>query len=141
MTTQTFPILTVNFIKENIGKEITWHAYGDRHNFPMKGICRILGLKEDGNKVRPEIVHIKGDDLSFGWVEDNYITYSDGSRPVLIGSAFDIFNVKWDIEGQGMLRINGTPMTYGIVVYNGEDVNEKARKATTATEFDIEHIV
>jgi len=141
MTTQNFPLLTVDFINNNIGKEITWHAYGDRRNLPMKGVCKILGLEVKGEKTRPVIEHVKGDDLSFGWLEDDYITYSDGGRPVRIGSAFDLYDVKWDVQSQGLSRANGNPMTYSIVVRNGEDVNEKAKAATTATEFDIEHIV
>lgn len=137
MTTQTFPQLTVDFIKENIGKEITWFAYGDKSNLPYKGICKLLGIEGD----RPVVEHIKGDDLSFGRAGDGLITYSDSGRLVHIGSAFDLYDVKWDVESQGFTRANGNPMTYGIVVLNGEDVNEKARKATTATEFEIEHIV
>jgi hypothetical protein len=129
--------LTVEYIKSNIGKEITWHAYGAKSNHPYKGVCKLLGFENN----RPVIEHIKGDDLSFGWAEDGLITYSDSGRLVRIGSAFDIYNLKWDVESQGMSRANGNPMTYSIVVYNGEDLNEVARKATTATEFDIEHIV
>lgn len=137
MTTQPFPLLTVEFIKENIGKEITWHAYGDKANLPYKGVCRLIGIESN----RPVVEHIKGDDLSYGWVEDNYITYSDGGRSVHIGSPFDIYNVKWDVPSKGFSRAGGNPMTYGIVVRNGEDVNDIAKNATTATEFEIEHLV
>src|SRR5688572_24703400 len=97
MTTQTFPNLTVTFIEENIGKEITWHAYGDKANLPYKGICKLLGIKGD----RPVVEHVKGDDLSFGRAEDGLITYSDSGRLVHIGSAFDLYDVKWDVESQG----------------------------------------
>lgn len=136
-----YPLLTVDFINENIGKEITWHSYGDPRNFPSKGICILKGLVVNDGRLRPIIEHIKGDDLSYGWVENNYITYSDGGRPVRLGSPFDLYNLKWDVPSMGFIRANGNPMTYGIVVRNDEDVNEKARKATTATEFEIEHII
>lgn len=133
MTTKdtTGNMLTVKFINENVGKEITWHAYGDSRNFPYKGICKLIGLQTKDGKTRPIIEHIKGDDLSFGWAEDGLINYSDSGRLVHIGSAFDLYNLKWDVPSHGLSRANGNPMTFGIVVYNGEDVNEKAKKRKT----------
>lgn len=136
-----YPLLTTEFINENIGNEITWHAYGNPANLPYKGVCKLMGLETKDGHLHPLIEHIKGDDLSFGWVQDNYITYSDSNRLVRLGSPFDLYNLKWDVPGLGLSRANGNPMTYGIVVRNYEDVNDKARRATTALEYDIEHIV
>lgn len=121
MTTTTYPALTAQFINENIGKEITWHCYGYSGNLPYKGICKLLGINGD----KPIVEHIKGDDLSFGRIEDGLITYSDSGRIVRIGSAFDIYS------------INSNGMQRDFVVYSDEDAQEKAKSITTHTNFEL----
>jgi hypothetical protein len=129
MTTQNFPLLTVDFINNNIGKEITWFAYGDKSNFPYKGICIIKGLEKSGNYTRPVIEHIKGDELSFGYIQNDFITYSDNDRPVKLGNPFDLY------------RINMNGMYRDIVVPAGQDAREVAKRTIATDEFEIEHLV
>lgn len=137
MSTQTFPTLTVEFVNNNIGKEITWFAYGDKANFPYKGICRLIGMEQTTRinpvtntpYVRPVVEHIKGDELSFGYQQEDFITYSDDDRPVSIGNPFDLYRIK----------ING--IERDMVVSTGENATEKAKRLVDSEAFDLEHIV
>jgi hypothetical protein len=123
-TTTSASALTVQFINENIGKEITWHCFGDRSNLPYKGICKLLGIKD--NKVVAET--IKGSDLSFGRVEDGLITYSDSGRVVRIGSAFDIYTLKTEGGERDFMVLNG---------YDAQDI----AKSLTTSQFELIHCI
>lgn len=132
-----FPVLTVEFINQHIGREITWHAYGCNGVLPCKGICRILGVEATGEinpvthqpYIRAITEHIKGNNLRQAWVENDHLICTESNRPVYLGSAFDIYKL-----------ISAGKERY-FVVRNGENVQTVASSLTAIDKFEIEHII
>lgn len=140
-TTQS-TILTPSFINENMGKVITWYAFGYKGNFPMKGKCKLLGTTIDKrDRTVPLIEHIAGDNLSYAWLEDGEFNYSDSGRLVHVGEIFELYNIIYDVPKFGYLKSTGNPMHLGMVHWLGNDINEEIKRATTATEYELQLIV
>jgi hypothetical protein len=131
-----FEVLTVQFLNNNIGKEITWHAYGSKGILPSKGICKILGTESAGassipekNILRPRVENIKGDDLCSAWTEDDQFVCSESQQRIYLGSAFDIYK----------MTVNNAERI--LMVRNGEVAREVANNISSATDITLEHIV
>lgn len=132
--------LTIDFLNNNIGNIIDWFSYGSKTNTPSSGHCRILGTRVDERgRIRPVVEDIQNlyDSLNWAWFEGDSATYSDSGRPVYIGKEFSLFEVQWEVPSMDLFFSTNNPMRRTIIVYNGEDANEKARAATTAKEFRV----
>lgn len=134
--------LTLEYINNHIGEQLTWSCYGYHLNFPSKGICILRGTQVDKRgRTVPVIDHIAGDNLSYAWLEDGEFNYGDSGRCVLIGATFSLYNVEYDLPKFNNYRSQGNPMCYGIVVKDGQNAEEIARKHVSATEFDLKLLV
>jgi len=139
-------ILTPALLDKLIGQEISWFSYGYSSNMPSSGRCKILGHEPDprfkNRETHPIVAHIAGDKLEWAWCNNNgrgddYYTYGDDGRPVYIGEEFKRYVVEWEVPKFDYTYANGNPMQYGIIVYNGQDVQTIARSTTSAKEFRV----